>query len=153
NVSGGIAFGSGNFAGSRSRSTRQIGCNDEADAGRRSFTSRKRILVEIGTRIGSSDRMKPIFAMGIMSGTSLDGLDAVLLRVQSRSGGYRVERIAHRHVRFPSAWPKLARKIAEENLLRESAQYGAAWSELAATLVRSLARQGEISMKSLSVIG
>jgi anhydro-N-acetylmuramic acid kinase len=97
--------------------------------------------------------MKTLRAVGIMSGTSLDGMDGVLIEARPRGTGYRVKILAHRFRPFSPAWRRKAREIAERNLLREAAMLGVRWSESAATLVKDLSRNAGIPLSAVDLIG
>ena len=88
-----------------------------------------------------------------MSGTSLDGLDASLVRLRVAGGSYRIDRIGHQRTHFSKKWKTTALRIAEQDCLRESYFYGAAWAEFAAACVQSLLRKTRISSSRVAVIG
>ncbi|HLG19581.1 MAG TPA: anhydro-N-acetylmuramic acid kinase [Bdellovibrionota bacterium] len=96
--------------------------------------------------------MKSILAIGVMSGSSLDGGDAVLLRLTPIREGYRIRRLGHAHASYPPKWADAARAIAEEDSLRDAAFFGAAWSEWAARLVRRLARQTRLRASRIAFV-
>ena len=97
--------------------------------------------------------MKAFVAVGIMSGTSLDGFDAVLCRAKPKGDSYDLKRIAHIHAPYPASWKGMARKIAAKNLLRESAFFGAIWSEEAAKWVKRLAKKSGTPLSKIDCIG
>lgn len=97
--------------------------------------------------------MRSLHAIGIMSGTSLDGMDAVLVRLRPERDGYGFRVLAHRFAPFSKAWQEAARKTAARNALRECAMLGVVWSEHAARLARQTARKARIPLRRIDAIG
>src|ERR1043166_3421275 len=88
-------------------------------------------------------------AIGLMSGTSLDGLDAVLIE----RGSQKVKILSHRFAPYSSLWKKEIRKISSENQLKEGSLFSALWAEHAAKTVKKLLKKARISNKTVKVIG
>ncbi len=97
--------------------------------------------------------MNTLLAIGMMSGTSLDGMDAVLLKLQFKNGDYKIEPLGHVYKRFSKEWVQTVKEISEKNLLKESALLAARWSELANQVVRKLAQKTNIRLSDIDVIG
>jgi anhydro-N-acetylmuramic acid kinase len=97
--------------------------------------------------------MRPLYAIGIMSGTSLDGIDASLIRAVPKRAGYRVELVAYRCDRFPEPFRKAAREASASDSLRGAAKVGAVWAERAARTVQSLLRSAKVAPDRVDIIG
>jgi anhydro-N-acetylmuramic acid kinase len=88
-----------------------------------------------------------------MSGTSLDGLDAVLARFTLQSEGYRAEIVSHVRQTFPGSWASEAHRIQSKNLLRESYYLGAVWAEVGAKAVHRLLGKSRKHAREIDVLG
>jgi anhydro-N-acetylmuramic acid kinase len=97
--------------------------------------------------------MKTTYAIGLMSGTSLDGLDAVLIHAHAKGKGFHAHTVAHVHAPFPKKWSEKVREISSRNQLREGFYLGRAWSEFAAGTVRRLLQKARVPASQVSVIG
>ena len=93
--------------------------------------------------------------VGLMSGTSVDGIDAVVLRVWGNGPGTRFEQISYLERPFPPA----AREMILRNSLPETARIddltrlNMLLAHLYADAVRAVVRKARIPMKSVDLIG
>lgn len=98
-------------------------------------------------------------AIGLMSGTSLDGMDAALVRVRRRSGAgpgsYRAALEAFRTVPYPGPLRRLVTDIAhgEARDARAFADADRGVAELAARAAAAVARKADVSLRRVAVIG
>lgn len=97
--------------------------------------------------------MKPIYAVGVMSGTSLDGLDAICFRAVPKGDTYRLKVLAHLQKPYPKTWKDEVRRIAREDRLRDGVRFGAVWSEATGDLVKRLVRKSGLNPDQISAIG
>jgi len=98
--------------------------------------------------------MKRNLAIGIMSGTSLDGIDVVLISSFRKSKDeLKVSSLAHHFEPYSEDFQEMARHISIENLLLESHLYGSVWAKVAADAVKKLLRKAKVKPKGISVIG
>ncbi len=97
--------------------------------------------------------MKRLRAIGMMTGSSLDAMDAVLIEVESKRSAYNIEVLAFLSPELGKAWKSTARSLAQKNRLRESIRFGSAWSEMAAGVVRKLVRKARLKLTDVDVIG
>ncbi|MFH1262143.1 MAG: anhydro-N-acetylmuramic acid kinase [Pseudomonadota bacterium] len=96
--------------------------------------------------------MRPLHAIGIMSGTSLDGIDAVLVRAVPKRSGYGVQILGHRFDPFPRGYSKTVRAAAADDSLRTAARIGAVWSERSSRTVLRLLRSVPFSAARVDCI-
>src|SRR5271163_1768993 len=62
-------------------------------------------------------KSRPMLVLGLMSGTSADGIDAALARISGAPPRLQTELIAHTAVKFPSAMGKEILRVAEQQLI------------------------------------
>ena len=91
---------------------------------------------------------------GIMSGTSLDGIDVAIVDIDSRHGGLKVKPVAFRSV----AYPKLVREaiLAVSNSMTHTAtisRLGFLLGELYAEAVKETCRRRRIPLDSIALLG
>ncbi|MDH4071038.1 MAG: anhydro-N-acetylmuramic acid kinase [Ignavibacteria bacterium] len=92
---------------------------------------------------------------GVMSGTSLDGIDAVLVKIGTRRSGVTISRIAFSHLSFPPGLRSrlLANSTADGGSVEAITRLNVAMGELIADAVRSVARKGKVPLSSVDLIG
>jgi anhydro-N-acetylmuramic acid kinase len=93
--------------------------------------------------------------VGLMSGTSLDGIDAVLLRVWGSGTSTRFVPLAYREHPFPRGLRAmlLRNSIPGTSRVDDIARLNMLLPQLYADAVRALARKVRISVKSIALIG
>lgn len=92
---------------------------------------------------------------GLMSGTSVDGIDAVLLRVQGTGTATRFEQLAYLERPFP---PVVRRMILRNSLtgtarIDDLTRLNMLLAQLYADAVRAVARKARIPMEGIDLIG
>ncbi len=94
-------------------------------------------------------------AMGLMSGTSLDAVDAALVRLAGAAEAPRVRLVAFASVRYPPNVRQRILRVAEGTAVPvgEISQLNFLLGELFAEAVFGVCRQAGVSLERLSVIG
>jgi anhydro-N-acetylmuramic acid kinase len=93
--------------------------------------------------------------VGLMSGTSLDGIDAVLLRVRGNGPGTRFKQLGFVERRFPRGLRLrlLHNSVPETSRVDEIAQLNVLLAELYADAVAAVARKAGVKMTRIDLIG
>jgi anhydro-N-acetylmuramic acid kinase len=93
--------------------------------------------------------------VGLMSGTSLDGIDAVLLRAAGSGLRTRFEQLAYTEVRFPEAvrTQMLRNSIPETSRVDEITRLNVLLGQLYAEAVNKVARLGGKRLSDIDLIG
>jgi anhydro-N-acetylmuramic acid kinase len=93
--------------------------------------------------------------VGLMSGTSLDGIDAVLVRIRGAGPATRFQQLAYVRTPFPRGVRKLILKNSYPGTSRvdEIARLNMLLAELYTDAVRAVMRAGKKRMKDLDLIG
>ena len=93
--------------------------------------------------------------VGLMSGTSVDGIDAVLLRIRDSGPATRFTQLARTRTRFPRGVRRLILKNSHPGTSRvdEIARLNMLLAELYADAVRTVARAGKKRLNDLDLIG
>lgn len=93
--------------------------------------------------------------VGLMSGTSLDGLDAVLVELDDDGGRLRVDVLGHRHAPFPSDLRDELRALNRtgDDELHRAAVATRRFVDLEAALVGELLAQARVDPASVRAIG
>jgi len=101
------------------------------------------------------DNTQPLTVMGLMSGTSVDGVDACLARLEFLNGQLRHEILATHTVKMPeSLRVRLLKCMAEKTIhLEEFCALNVAVGELFADTAQGLIETHEINPKSIDCIG
>lgn len=99
--------------------------------------------------------MKWKYVAGLMSGTSLDGTDAVLMQIRGVGISTRFKLVCHTAQRFPSELKELLLKnsIPETSRIDDIARLNFLLAQLYADALRSVARKAGISLSQISLIG
>ena len=102
-----------------------------------------------------NDQRKGKLIVGLMSGTSLDGIDAVLLRVWGCGAATRFEQLAYLERPFP---PKirallLLNSVPETSRVDELARLNMLLAHLYADAVRAVARKAGVALRHIDLIG
>ncbi len=92
---------------------------------------------------------------GLMSGTSLDGIDSVLLRVQGSGTTTRFKLLAHAALKFPRGLKQLLLKnsVPETSRVDEIARLNFLLAELYADAVKAVARKANVLLSKIDLIG
>jgi len=93
--------------------------------------------------------------VGVMSGTSLDGIDAVLLRVRGSGARTRMTTLLFREYRFPAGLKKmvLRNSQAETSSVEEITRLNVLLAELYAEAVGKVVRAARMMLKEIDLIG
>jgi anhydro-N-acetylmuramic acid kinase len=93
--------------------------------------------------------------VGLMSGTSLDGIDAVLLRVSGAGPGTTFEQLAFVERPYPAGLRRLILKNStpETSRVDDIARLNFLLAGLYADAVRALARKGHVKLADIALIG
>lgn len=97
----------------------------------------------------------PRLVAGLMSGTSLDGIDAVLLRVRGSGLSTRFRQLAFIETSFPPGLRKmlLRNSIPETSRVDEIARLNFLLAELYADAVHRVARKAGLKLSAIDLIG
>jgi anhydro-N-acetylmuramic acid kinase len=96
---------------------------------------------------------KTFQCIGIMSGSSLDGMDIVYVKVGHNNGGYQIQKICDIFQPFDQNIQGMARSIGAENLLLEGALFSNRLSNLATKGIHKLLKKYSIKAENIDVIG
>src|SRR5216683_2652607 len=98
---------------------------------------------------------KPMLVLGLMSGTSADGIDVALARISGAPPNLNAKLLGHTSVKFPSAHRKEILRVAEQHLITAGAlsQLNFRVGELFAGAVIAACRKFSIPLKKISLIG
>ncbi len=93
--------------------------------------------------------------VGLMSGTSLDGIDAVLLRVWGSGTSTRFAQLAYREHPFPRGLRRmlLRNSVPETSRIDDIARLDLLLPQLYADAVSALARKARIPLNTIALIG
>ncbi|MEZ4704350.1 MAG: anhydro-N-acetylmuramic acid kinase [Bdellovibrionota bacterium] len=92
--------------------------------------------------------------IGIMSGTSLDGMDAVLAHMHPKEeGGYRVAQLHHLHREFSSKEQFWIKDLIQSKDLHHAAQLSQLWSIWATELVEGLLKHTRTRANDVFCLG
>jgi anhydro-N-acetylmuramic acid kinase len=95
------------------------------------------------------------YVAGLMSGTSLDGVDAVLLRISGSGAGTTFRQCAHIHRPFPAVLRRLLLRNSrpETSRVDDIARLNVVLAVRYAEAIRDLARAARISPRRIALIG
>jgi anhydro-N-acetylmuramic acid kinase len=90
-----------------------------------------------------------------MSGTSLDGVDAVLVRLQRRDDGFSIRRLAFSHTSYPRGLKAMLLKNSarDSSNVEDIARLNFLLGGISADAVRKVARKGGIAATKIQLIG
>ncbi len=93
--------------------------------------------------------------VGLMSGTSLDGIDAVLLKIRGSGPDTRFKQLAFLEQRFPPGLRKrlLRNSVPDTSRVDEIAQLNVLLAELYADAVAAVARKADVKPGRIDLIG
>src|SRR5277367_813051 len=100
-------------------------------------------------------KSRPTLVLGLMSGTSADGIDVALARISGAPPKSQTRLIAHTAVKFPSAIRKEILRVAEQQPITagELSQLNFRLGEVFADAVLAACRKFRVAPKSVGLIG
>jgi anhydro-N-acetylmuramic acid kinase len=98
---------------------------------------------------------RPMLVLGLMSGTSADGIDVALARISGSPPNLYVKLLGHTSFRFPSATRKEILHVAEQQVITagELSQLNFRLGELFADAALAACRRFRVSPRRISLIG
>src|SRR4030088_312366 len=98
---------------------------------------------------------KPMLILGMMSGTSADGIDVALARISGAPPNLGAKLLGHTSVKFPSALRKEILRVAEQHDISagQLSQLNFRLGELFAAAALSACRQFRLAPSSIGLIG
>src|SRR5882762_11771635 len=98
---------------------------------------------------------KPILVLGMMSGTSADGIDTALVRISGAPPNLKIKLLNHTHQSFPAQIRKEILRVAEQNPLTpaEFSQLHARLGHIYADAALAACKKFRISPKKIDLIG
>src|SRR5258707_5281381 len=98
---------------------------------------------------------RPMLVLGMMSGTSADGIDVALARVSGAPPNLNAKLLGHTSVKFPSALRKEILRVAEQHSITagELSQLNFRLGEVFADAANAACRKFRISPKRIALIG
>ena len=98
---------------------------------------------------------KPMLVLGMMSGTSADGIDVALARISGAMPNLNARLLGHTSVKFPAALRKEILRVAEQHSITACAlsQLNFRLGELFAGAALAACRKFRIAPKKISLIG
>src|SRR5260370_1893813 len=98
---------------------------------------------------------KPLLILGMMSGTSADGIDVALARIWGVTTNLNAKLLRHTSVKFPPALRKEILRVAEQHPVTagELSQLNFRLGELFADAAIAACREFRVSPKRISLIG
>lgn len=102
-----------------------------------------------------SQSKQQIMCIGVMSGTSMDGIDAALIKIKERDRSQRpvITHIASITHAYSTPERELIKKCLNQRALNECLSLASLWSEKAADLILCLLDAHDISPADIEVIG
>jgi anhydro-N-acetylmuramic acid kinase len=100
-------------------------------------------------------RQRALTIAGLMSGTSLDGIDAVLLRVRGSGAGVRFRQLAYLERPFPRGMRQmlLRNSVPDTSRVDEIARLNMALAMVYADAVRALVRAARLPLAAVDLVG
>lgn len=107
------------------------------------------------TEVARMKRKAPKLVVGLMSGTSLDGIDAALLRVWGEGTATRFEQLAYLEQPFPPMVRSMLLRNShpESSRVDELTRLNMMLAHLYADAVRAVARKAGVPMRRIDLIG
>jgi anhydro-N-acetylmuramic acid kinase len=100
-------------------------------------------------------KSKPMLVLGLMSGTSADGIDVALARISGAPPHLNAKLLGHISVKFPSALQKEILRVAEQQPISagELSQLNFRLGELFADAALAACRRFKVSPRRIALIG
>src|SRR5215475_1255679 len=98
---------------------------------------------------------KPMLVLGMMSGTSVDGIDASLVRISGAPPNLHIKLLNHTSIAFPSAIRKEILRVAEQNPITsgELSRLHSRLGHIYADAALAACKKFRISPRKLDLIG
>src|SRR6266699_2197952 len=98
---------------------------------------------------------KPLFVLGLMSGTSADGIDVVLARISGAPPHLNAKLLAHTSFSFPSALRKEILRVAEQQPISagELSQLNFRLGHIYADAVLAACKRFKVAPKRIGLVG
>src|SRR5258707_13615980 len=98
---------------------------------------------------------KPMLVLGMMSGTSADGIDVALARISGAPPNLNAKLLGHSSVKYPEALRKEILRVAEQDPISagELSQLNFRLGELFGDAALAACRKFRVSPKRVSLIG
>jgi anhydro-N-acetylmuramic acid kinase len=100
-------------------------------------------------------RKPKLLVVGLMSGTSADGMDAALVEISGGADAPRIRELAYKSYPYPRGYKQylLAQSHPDSARLDEIARLNVLVAEFAADAVAKIARQGRRSLGTIDLVG
>lgn len=96
---------------------------------------------------------RPRYLIGLMSGTSADGIDAVVVRISGSGRSLRAKVVAHQHQSFAPAFRAQVLRAGLHGNVAEICELNFALGERFATAARAVLRQARLKPSQITAIG
>ena len=100
-------------------------------------------------------KSRPLLVLGMMSGTSVDGIDVALVRISGAPPSLKINLVNHTSIAFPASVRKEILRVAEQNAITsgELSQLHSRLGHIYADAVLSACKKFHISPSKIDLIG